>query len=195
MQEMNEMKSLVDETLQEAQKLVDLLRLDRNKNRVLINKVEKIISNLVLGSEFAQFYEDGKTGNIFKAFCAGSSASMLGGGLSGTTETPGKIILKDNKKMKMIRGMAGIISNYNKNSKLDNTNKNIENMTPEGVEGYVEYKGDVKDVLNQISGGLRSGLSYIGCSALEAVKSEPIEFIKITNSGLRESNSHGIHTL
>ena len=49
MQEMNEMKSLVDETLQEAQELVDLLRLDRNKNRVLINKVEKIISNLVLG--------------------------------------------------------------------------------------------------------------------------------------------------
>jgi len=49
MQEMNEMKSLVDETLQEAQKLVDLLRLDREKNRVLINKVEKIISNLVLG--------------------------------------------------------------------------------------------------------------------------------------------------
>ena len=138
---------------------------------------------------------NGKTGNIFKAFCAGSSASMLGGGLSGTTETPGKIILKDNKKMKMIRGMAGIISNYNKNSKLDNTNKNIENMTPEGVEGYVEYKGDVKDVLNQISGGLRSGLSYIGCSALETVKTEPIEFIKITNSGLRESNSHGINKL
>ena len=49
MQEMNELKSLVDETLQEAQKLVDLLRLDRIKNRVLINKVEKIISNLVLG--------------------------------------------------------------------------------------------------------------------------------------------------
>lgn len=64
MQEMNELKSLVDETLQEAQKLVDVLRLDREKNRVLINKVEKIISNLVLGSEFAQFYEDGKTGNI-----------------------------------------------------------------------------------------------------------------------------------
>ena len=49
MQEMNELKSLVDETLQEAQKLVDVLRLDRIKNRVLINKVEKIISNLVLG--------------------------------------------------------------------------------------------------------------------------------------------------
>jgi hypothetical protein len=49
MQEMNDLKSLVDETLQEAQELVDLLRLDREKNRVLINKVEKIISNLVLG--------------------------------------------------------------------------------------------------------------------------------------------------
>jgi len=64
MQEMKEMKWLVEETLQEAQELVDLLRLDLEKNRVLINKVEKIISNLVLGSEFAQFYEDGKTGNI-----------------------------------------------------------------------------------------------------------------------------------
>jgi IMP dehydrogenase len=134
-----------------------------------------------------------KTGNIFKAFCAGSSASMLGGGLSGTTETPGKLLLKDNKKVKMIRGMAGIISNYKKNIKLDNTvNTNIENMTPEGVEGYVEYKGDVKDVLHQISGGLRSGLSYIGCSRLDNVKNTPIEFIKITHSGLQESNSHGI---
>lgn len=134
-----------------------------------------------------------KTGNIFKAFCAGSSASMLGGGLSGTTETPGKVLLKDNKKMKMIRGMAGIISNYRKNIKLDNSNNtSIENMTPEGVEGYVEYKGDVKDVLDQISGGLRSGLSYIGCSNLSEVQHIPIEFIKITSSGLRESNSHGI---
>jgi IMP dehydrogenase len=134
-----------------------------------------------------------KTGNIFKAFCAGSSASMLGGGLGGTTETPGKLLLKDNKKVKMIRGMAGIISNYKKNIKLDNNvNTSIETMTPEGVEGYVEYKGDVKEVLHQISGGLRSGLSYIGCSNLEDVKHMNIEFIKITSSGLHESNSHGI---
>lgn len=134
-----------------------------------------------------------KIGNIFKAFCAGSSASMLGGGLSGTTETPGELLLKDNKKVKMIRGMAGIISNYTKNKKLDNTlNKTIQKMTPEGVESYVEYKGNVKDVLNQIEGGLKSGLSYIGCSTLEEVKHTPIEFIKISHNGLLESNSRVI---
>ena len=137
-----------------------------------------------------------KSGNIFKAFCAGSSASMLGGGLSGTTETPGNLLLKDNKKVKMIRGMAGIISNYKKNIKLDNNvNKTIENMTPEGVEGYVPYKGDVKEVLKQIEGGLRSGLSYIGCSNLSDVKHKSIEFIKISSNGLNESNSHGINKI
>ena len=137
-----------------------------------------------------------KSGNIFKAFCAGSSASMLGGGLSGTTETPGKLFLKDNKKVKMIRGMAGIISNYKKNIKLDNNvNKSIEDMTPEGIEGYVSYKGDVKEVLKQIDGGLRSGLSYIGCSKLSDIKDRHIEFIKITSNGLYESNSHGIHKI
>jgi IMP dehydrogenase len=137
-----------------------------------------------------------KSGNIFKAFCAGSSASMLGGGLSGTTETPGKLFLKDNKKVKMIRGMAGIMSNYKKNVKLDNNvNKSIESMTPEGVEGYVSYKGDVKDVLTQIEGGLRSGLSYIGCLHLSEVKHKQIEFIKITSNGLYESNSHGINKI
>jgi len=137
-----------------------------------------------------------KSGNIFKAFCAGSSASMLGGGLSGTTETPGKLFLKDNKKVKMIRGMAGIISNYKKNVKLDNNvNKSIESMTPEGVEGYVSYKGDVKDVLTQIEGGLRSGLSYIGCEQLSEVRHRRIEFIRITSNGLQESNSHGINKI
>ena len=137
-----------------------------------------------------------KSGNIFKAFCAGSSASMLGGGLSGTTETPGKLFLKDNKKVKMIRGMAGIISNYKKNAKLENNvNKSIENMTPEGVEGYVPYKGDVKEVLIQIEGGLRSGLSYVGCTHLAEIKHKRIEFIKITSNGLYESNSHGINKI
>ena len=68
-------------------------------------------------------------------------------------------------------------------------------MTPEGVEGYVSYKGDVKDVLTQIEGGLRSGLSYIGCEKLSLVKNKKIEFIRITSNGLHESNSHGINQI
>jgi IMP dehydrogenase len=135
---------------------------------------------------------NGCIGNIFKALCCGSSASMLGGMLSGTLETPGQIYTKLDRKVKQIRGMAGIMSNYNKAEKLGQSTNNLETMTPEGVEGYVTYKGPVKDIINQICGGLRSGLSYVGCGSLENLNSDEIEFILITQSGYQESGSHGI---
>ena len=135
---------------------------------------------------------NGKIGNIFKALCAGSSASMLGGMLSGTLETPGQIYTKMDKKVKQIRGMAGILSNYQKSAKLGDDTKFLENITPEGVEGYVTYKGPVKDIIEQIKGGLRSGLSYVGCDCLSELESKEIEFILITNNGYKESGSHNI---
>ena len=135
---------------------------------------------------------NGCIGNIFKALCCGSSASMLGGMLSGTLETPGQIYTKLDRKVKQIRGMAGIMSNYNKAEKLGQSTSNLETMTPEGVEGYVTYKGPVKDIINQICGGLRSGLSYVGCGSLENLNPDEIEFILITQSGYQESGSHGI---
>ncbi len=135
---------------------------------------------------------NGTIGNIFKALCAGSSASMLGGMLSGTLETPGQIYTKLNKKVKQIRGMAGILSNYQKSAKLGKDTKFLETITPEGVEGYVTYKGPVKDILEQIKGGLRSGLSYVGCHTLQELKKKEIEFVLITNNGFRESGSHNI---
>ena len=135
---------------------------------------------------------NGTIGNIFKALCCGSSASMLGGMLSGTLETPGQIYTKLDRKVKQIRGMAGIMSNFNKAEKMGQNTTNIETMTPEGVEGYVTYKGPVKDILNQISGGLRSGLSYVGCSSLEELNPDEIEFVVITQNGYKESGSHGI---
>lgn len=138
---------------------------------------------------------NGSSGNIFKALCAGASASMLGGMLSGTLETPGEVYTRLNKKVKQIRGMAGIMSNYKKNKKTGADTKYLENMTPEGVEGYVDFKGPVADIINQISGGIRSGLSYVGCSSLREVKTSEIEFILVSNSGLRESGPHNINPL
>ena len=120
---------------------------------------------------------------------------MLGGMLSGTLETPGQIYTKLDRKVKQIRGMAGIMSNYNKAEKLGQSTNNLETMTPEGVEGYVTYKGPVKDIINQICGGLRSGLSYVGCNNLEDLNPDEIEFILITQSGYQESGSHGISEL
>lgn len=131
-------------------------------------------------------------GNIFKALCAGATASMLGGMLSGTTETPGLVYTRLNKKVKQIRGMAGIISNFKKTEKMGKDTKYLEKMTPEGVEGYVPFKGPVKDILNQIEGGIRSGLSYVGCEYLQDLKKINIEFALITNNGFKESGSHNI---
>ena len=70
--------------------------------------------------------------------------------------------------------------------------KFLEKITPEGVEGYVPFKGPVKDILNQIEGGIRSGLSYVGCHSLKDLKNKNIEFVLITNNGYRESGSHNI---
>ena len=66
---------------------------------------------------------------------------MLGGMLSGTLETPGQIYTKMDKKVKQIRGMAGILSNYRKSAKMGDDTKFLETITPEGVEGYVDPTG------------------------------------------------------
>lgn len=137
---------------------------------------------------------NGKIGNIFKCIAAGASCVMLGGFLSGTDETPGEIIIKNGKKMKMIRGMAGYISNNLKNEKIG-YGKKIDLMCPEGVEGYVEYKGDVQSILNQIIKGIKSGMSYIGSENIKELRKSNIEFIKITNSGKIESGSHNIQNI
>lgn len=133
----------------------------------------------------------GKSGNIFKAICAGACASMLGGMLAGTDETPGQVVIKDHKKMKMIRGMAGRMANENR-KKRTGENIDVETMIPEGVEGYVPYKGKVKDVIHQLCGGIRSGMSYLGCSSIDELRKIDIEYAIITQSGKKESGSHDI---
>ena len=136
----------------------------------------------------------GSIGNIFKGLAAGASSAMLGNFLSGTDETPGKILVKDGKKVKMVRGMAGYFSNLSKFDKLGD-NKDISMMGPEGVEGYVPYKGDVESILNQIKKGICSGMSYVGCRNVNELHDEDINFIRITQTGKKESGSHSINKI
>jgi IMP dehydrogenase len=138
---------------------------------------------------------NGTIGNIFKALCCGASACMLGGFLSGTLETPGNVYTKLDKKVKHIRGMAGIFANFDKSEKMGESTKAIEEMTPEGVEGYVPFKGPVKDIINQIEGGIKSGLSYVGCNKLCELINTDINFVLITSNGFKESGSHNIKEL
>jgi IMP dehydrogenase len=141
----------------------------------------------------------GKIGNIFKALAAGASTVMLGNFLAGTDETPGAVVVKGGKKMKMIRGMAGYMSNAAKTDKMCNNTTSstivVEDMCPEGVEGYIPYKGDVLSILKQIQKGVCSGMSYVGCHKVSELHNTPIEYVKLTASGQHESGIHSINEI
>lgn len=129
----------------------------------------------------------GSIGNLVKALSAGANACMLGNMLSGTTESPGRVFYRENQKYKIIRGMAGTMANLNREKEI---------VTAEGIEAYIPFKGDVKSILDQIAGGVRSGLSYQGCSNVlelhELLRTEKIKFCILTSGGREESGKHGV---
>lgn len=135
----------------------------------------------------------GQIGNIAKALATGASAVMLGNFVAGTDESPGKILVKDNKKVKLIRGMSGYGANISRKQNIDSTD-DISDMVPEGVDAYIPYKGEVKDILFQICGGIKSCMSYCGAENLEELKKNA-EFIRITDAGRKGSHSHGVNIL
>lgn len=121
------------------------------------------------------------SGDIVKAFAAGASAVMLGSMLSGTIETPGEI--KNGKKQ--YRGMAS------KSAQVSWRGGVPEGMAPEGESTQVSVKGHVKDVILEITGGIRSGMSYLNATGLEEIQ-EKARFIEMGSSGAQESRAHGI---
>ena len=132
------------------------------------------------------------SGDITKALAAGASSVMIGSLLAGTDESPGFIINKNGMKYKMSRGMAGVTANLSRkatNSKVKQDD--IEDIVPEGVEAVVPYRGKSSEVIKQLIGGLRSGLSYCGVNNLEDLRKNA-EFIKITEAGKIESKPHDV---
>jgi len=142
----------------------------------------------------------GKVGNMTKAFAAGASSIMLGNFLAGTDESPGQILVKDGKRVKMIRGMASLGATLSKNKAAAGTAEevadagDVSDIVPEGVEAYVNYKGRVKDILRQINGGVKSGMSYCGVDNIEDLH-KVAEFIKITTAAQVESGSHHVNLI
>lgn len=131
-----------------------------------------------------------RIGNIVKDLIF-SNTVMLGGFLAGTDETPGKILMRNNERVKIVRGMAGIGANLDQKSKEGN-DINTKNFTAEGIEASVKYKGPVCDVVYQILGGIRSGLSYMGVSSIHELhqNSFNIKLRKISYNGFIESGRH-----
>jgi len=128
------------------------------------------------------------SGDITKALSAGASAVMLARLLQGTEESASLPIIKDDRKYKISRGVATIGAKLARSiASGKELNKNdIVDYVPEGVESMVPYQGTTKEVLNQLVGGLRSGMSYCGARTLEELKNNA-EFIQVTPLSLIES--------
>ena len=121
------------------------------------------------------------SGDIVKALAAGADFVMCGSLLAGTTESPGNIIsLPDTTRVKEYRGMAS------KDAQLDWRNKS---STPEGVASYIPFKGSVVDILLDLEGGIKSGLSYSGARNLTELRNK-VEWARQTLAGTQESGTH-----
>ena len=133
------------------------------------------------------------SGDLAKAFAAGADAVMIGSLFAGTDETPGKLIMKNGKKFKSFRGM-GSVGAMNKGSAdryFQKKQKDASKYVPEGVEGFVKYKGKVADVLFKLVGGLKSSMGYLGAKQIKNLRDKP-RFVKITKAGFYESMVHNV---
>jgi len=133
------------------------------------------------------------SGDLAKALSAGADAIMIGSLFAGSTETPGKLIKKKGRLFKSFRGM-GSVGAMNKGSAdryFQLKQKDASKYVPEGVEGFVKYKGDVKSIIYKLIGGLKSSMGYLGAKKIPNLKNKP-NFIKITKAGFYESMVHNV---
>ncbi|MEK6527535.1 MAG: IMP dehydrogenase, partial [Nitrospirota bacterium] len=132
------------------------------------------------------------SGDVVKALAAGASSVMIGGLFAGTDESPGELFLFQGRSYKVYRGM-GSLGAMESGSKDRYFQDKVENkkLVPEGVEGRVPHKGPLSASVNQLIGGLRSGMGYCGCRTIEELRKKA-KFIKITPAGLRESHVHDV---
>ena len=132
------------------------------------------------------------SGDITKALAAGASVVMIGGLFAGTEESPGETILYQGRTYKSYRGM-GSLGAMEAGSADRYAQEGAERgkSVPEGIEGQVPYKGPLSGLVEQLVGGLRSGMGYCGAGNIRELQ-ERAKFIRITSAGLRESHVHDV---
>ena len=136
------------------------------------------------------------SGDIAKALSAGADAVMIGSLFAGSKETPGRLLKKNGKLFKSFRGM-GSVGAMNKGSAdryFQTRQKDISKYVPEGVEGFVKYKGSVEKIVYKLIGGLKSSMGYLGAKKIPTLKIKP-NFVKITKAGFYESMVHNVDEL
>jgi IMP dehydrogenase len=167
-----------------------------------VPQLTAIIDSAKIAKEYdIPVISDGGTrtsGDLTKALAAGASSVMIGSLFGGTDESPGKTLIKNGKKYKMYRGMASFSASlgrkYRENAETSIDDDDLNDYVPEGVEAMVPYKGSVIEIIHQLVGGVRSGLSYCGAKTVSEMY-ENAEFIKITASGYKESQPHDVDVI
>jgi IMP dehydrogenase len=133
------------------------------------------------------------SGDIAKAIAAGADSVMLGSLFAGTEEAPGKVELFQGRSFKTYRGMGsiGAMTEREDANRYMQEDVEINKLVPEGIEGRVPYKGLVLNVVNQLVGGLRQSMGYIGCKNIPEMHKNS-QFVEITNAGMTESHVHDV---
>src|SRR5712692_5965670 len=147
------------------------------------------------------------SGDITKALAAGASAVMIGSMFAGTDESPGEMILYQGRTFKSYRGMGSIGAMAQGSSEryfqgtegdastampvLGEESNRLAKLVPEGIEGRVPYRGSVAMIVQQMAGGLKSGMGYCGCASISELL-QKTRFVRISGAGLRESHVHDV---
>ena len=133
------------------------------------------------------------SGDVTKALAAGADAVMIGNLFAGTDESPGEIVLYQGRSYKSYRGM-GSLAAMKKGARDRYGQQEVEEpskLVPEGVEARVPYRGSLRQVVDQLVGGLRAGMGYVGAPDLSELRRRA-RFRRITPGGLRESHVHDV---
>ena len=167
-----------------------------------VPQLTAVIDSVKVAKEFdIPIISDGgirTSGDTIKALAAGASSVMVGSIFGGTDESPGKTIVRHGKKFKMYRGMASFYASLGRKYREEGAEvvelEDPNDYVPEGVEAMIPYKGSVVEIIKQLVGGLRSGLSYCGARDISEMQ-DRAEFIKITPAGYIESQPHDVDLL
>jgi IMP dehydrogenase len=137
------------------------------------------------------------SGDIPKALAAGANAVMLGSLLAGTDESPGEVIFERGEGYKEYRGMGSLRAMMGRGFSRDRYRQehvtDPGKLVPEGVEARVPYRGSLERLVNQLVGGLRSGMGYVGAADLAALRQ--VRMVRVTSAGQREGQPHSVEVM
>lgn len=133
------------------------------------------------------------SGDITKAIASGAHCAMIGSLFAGSEESPGETILYQGRTFKAYRGMGSLsaMAEGSADRYFQDGEHSLLKLVPEGIEGMVPYKGSVHQIVQQLIGGLRSGMGLSGCSSIEDLRLRA-EMVRISPAGLRESHAHDV---